>query len=409
MAAQSHCSEDQSPTAARASESTGAPLEDETGSKDRLSSAEARSSTASAEGATDAPTENGDGEVDEDFDAAEGEEDSALDDDVDWEECYACPLTVRFTQEKIHPFFYRRGPIVNVVPKIRPVMHVARGGSPPFGLPASEAEQGEIYELVPPFDAIHCLRKGDELWSLDNRRLYALQLAAMQYWPQRCCVRLMSSDRLPRRKFKTQYRKFKTQSEGRAVHVCARYQKFESWSWFDRAVEVETYSFSQRLGVLLSVFELLPVLGALLYRTGLTGLASRIPLLVGFVLAFSIDLGRQKLPIIERRVSELHVKAVMDGDARPMVLCNILSWGQEKNENAVMSAPQFAAIMALALALGLPYVLGIAHDKVRSSLLSCWLGVACVLIFQLGPSLRNHAALNEFTGAENTITPRHRR
>ena len=44
------------------------------------------------------------------------------------------------------------------------------------------------------------------MWSLDNRRLYALQLAAMDIWPRLCRVRCLSRERLPRHKFKTQYR-----------------------------------------------------------------------------------------------------------------------------------------------------------------------------------------------------------
>ena len=44
-------------------------------------------------------------------------------------------------QDKIHPFFYRRGPIVNVLPKIRAVGN----------------EDGSC-DLVPPFAPIHCLR-----------------------------------------------------------------------------------------------------------------------------------------------------------------------------------------------------------------------------------------------------------
>ena len=49
-------------------------------------------------------------------------------------------------------------------------------------------------------------RKGSVLWSLDNRRLYALQLVAMDLWPRPCRVRCLSRERLPRHKLKTQYR-----------------------------------------------------------------------------------------------------------------------------------------------------------------------------------------------------------
>ena len=43
-------------------------------------------------------------------------------------------------------------------------------------------------------------RKGDVLWSMDNRRLYALQLCAMEHWPRQTRVRLLCRERLPRHK-----------------------------------------------------------------------------------------------------------------------------------------------------------------------------------------------------------------
>lgn len=326
----------------------------------------------------------------------EGGDDDDDDDGVIWEELFACPLTVRFTQEKIHPFFYRRGPIVNVLPKIRIVPHLRGNGadSEPHGVSPAEVARGQVLELVPPFGPIHCLRKGKQLWSLDNRRLYALQLAAVQYWPQQCCVRLMQSDRLPRKKFKTQYRKFKSQSEGQIVHICARYQQFDTWNWFDKAVEVEWYNLSVQLGYLLQAFETLPVIGALLFRTGLTGLASRTPLIIAFLLAFALDFTRQKVPFFERRISELHVKAVMDGDIK-----NWPSWRKNQEQarftsegyeetGLSVSAPQLASMMALLMILTLPYVHAITHDKIRSSIFSCWLGISCVLMVQLGGILR---------------------
>lgn len=327
-------------------------------------------------------------------DEEEGDDDDDDDDGVVWEEMFACPLTVRFTQEKIHPFFYRRGPIVNVVPKIRIVPHLRSGETEPLGVSPAEISRGMVLELVPPFGPIHILRKGKEMWSLDNRRLYALQYAAMQWWPQQCCVRINSSDRLPRKKFKTQYRKFKTQSEGQIVHICARYQQFDTWNWFETAVEREWYTLNNQLSYLLSTFEILPVVGALLFRTGLTGLTSRAPLIVAFLLTFALDFIRQKVPFFEKRISELHVKAVMDGDIKYWPSCSrkqqqakFTSNGYEDTGLSV-SAPQLASMMALLMMLTLPYVLAIPHDKIRSSVFSCWLGISCVLIVQLSSIIR---------------------
>jgi hypothetical protein len=332
----------------------------------------------------ESPNRNG-GEDPGNFDGEE-EGDDDDDDGVVWEELFACPLTVRFTQEKIHPFFYRRGPIVNVVPKIRIVPNVRSGDTEPLGVSPAEIARGMVLELVPPFGQIHVLRKGKEMWSLDNRRLYALQYAAMQWWPQQCCVRLLSSDRLPRKKFKTQ-------SEGQIVHICARYQQFDTWNWFETATEREWYTLNNQLGYLLSTFETLPVIGALLFRTGLTGLTSRTPLIVAFLLTFALDFIRQKVPAFEKRISELHVKAVMDGDIKYWPSCRkkqqarFTQNGYEDTAFSV-SAPQLASMMALLMILTLPYVLSIPHDKVRSSVFYCWLGISCVLVVQLSSIIR---------------------
>jgi len=352
-------------------------------------------------GGSMAGEEGGEGGEDDDGD-------KSADDDVEWEEIHACPLTVRFTQEKIHPFFYRRGPIVNVVPKIRlasRAIGTKEGTSWISGDPGSE---DPVYELVPPFGPIHCLRKGDELWSLDNRRLYALQLAAMEQWPLRCRVRIMYSDRLPRRTLKTQWRKFQTTNEGRAVVVAARFQQFDMWSWFDRAVELEWYTYSQRLGTLLNVFEMVPVVGALFFRTGLTGYRSRVPFIVGFCLTFGIDFARQKVTIFEKRICELHVKAVMDGELRNFNPCAARAKLEAGGESA-LSAPQLASMMVIVLLLLLPYVQGVGADKLRSSLFSCWLGVACVLTVQTAIILRSRRSAEiEYSGTNRKLSPKHR-
>mmetsp|Transcript_63127 Transcript_63127/g.178353 ORF Transcript_63127/g.178353 Transcript_63127/m.178353 type:complete len:443 (-) Transcript_63127:96-1424(-) len=306
-----------------------------------------------------------------------------------WDECFLCPLRVRFTQDKVHPFFYRRGPIVNVVPKIRPVLREA-------GTWVGGSDDEEVVELVPPFSPIQCLRKGEDIWSLDNRRLYALQMAALEHWPRRCRVRVLCRDRLSRHKFKSQYRKFNTTSEGRIVSIAARYQQFDTWSWFERAVDTEWYHFSQHLGTILSCFEVLPVVGALLFRTGITGFASRVPFVVGFALSFAADILRQKVPVLERRLCEYQVLAVLNGEVRPISQCcsrllqevRRIRGVEEESGSGPMSAPQLTATSALLVLLVLPYLLAISHERLRSSAMSCWLGVACVLLFQLLSTLR---------------------
>jgi len=214
---------------------------------------------------------------------------------------------------------------------------------------------------------------------MDNRRLYALQLTAMDLWPRRCRVRCLRRERLPRHKFKTQYRKFNTTSSGRCIDVCTRYQQFDTWSWYERALEIEGYSLSRRLGSMLCIFEAAPVLGALLFRSGLTGFESRRPLVLGFLLAFGVDFLRQQVPVFERVLSDLQVRAIMDGEALQMT-----SWWKKEGEEPCGVCPaQLAVTLAVALMLLLPYILGVARDKVRSSLLSCWFGIAFMLTLQL--------------------------
>jgi hypothetical protein len=353
--------------------------------------------------------EAGDPANDEDCPEDEGGYDED-DDGVVWEEMFVCPLIVRFTQERIHPFFYRRGRIEEVVPKIREVYH--SGDQEPFGVSQAEMARGTVIELQPPFGPIHCLRKGKQLWSLDNRRLYALQKKAIDIWPQQCCVKLFSSCRLPRKKFKTQYRKLNSQSQGQTVHIVARFQKFGVWCWEEKAIEAEQeYTISRQLERVFTFFEALPVIGALLFRTGLTGLSSRVPLIVAFLLTFALDFIRREVPACEKIIARLHVKAIMDGDITYFPAC--CGSRQDDPSSSSLSAPQLAATMAVLMVLTLPYVLAIPHDKMRSSIFSCWLGITCVLVFQLIGFLRTasqkiEALASDTDDDECQLSPKHR-
>ena len=53
-------------------------------------------------------------------------------------------------------------------------------------------------------------------------------------------------------------------------------------SCFTTVAPTTRYSLSKRLGVVFTIFEALPVLGAMLFRTGYTGLQSRWPLIISF-------------------------------------------------------------------------------------------------------------------------------
>jgi len=95
-------------------------------------------------------------------------------------------IRVRFSQEQIHPFFHQRGPIRDCLAGIRNEEVQEDEGAP------SDTLASPTVRLVAPFEPIRCIRSDlhGDLVSLDNRRLYALQLAAVERWPARClaCV-----------------------------------------------------------------------------------------------------------------------------------------------------------------------------------------------------------------------------
>jgi len=76
-------------------------------------------------------------------------------------------------------------------------------------------------------------KMGEEQWfTLDNRRLYALQKAAVRMWPKRCCVVV----RVLRGDFGHALKKFKTLTNGQTVEVGNRFWGNEAstnpiWSW----------------------------------------------------------------------------------------------------------------------------------------------------------------------------------
>merc|ERR1712008_182814 len=104
--------------------------------------------------------------------------------------------------------------------------------------------------LVPPFPAIRVIpfrpklrnkdgeaerdSKGSVKWgawgwfTLDNRRLCALQFAAATRWPRRCAVAVRCLNGGGPR---FQLRKFRTTTEGRAIEIRDRTGERQEWSW----------------------------------------------------------------------------------------------------------------------------------------------------------------------------------
>eukprot|EP00929_Paragymnodinium_shiwhaense_P086545 TRINITY_DN47049_c0_g2_i1.p1 TRINITY_DN47049_c0_g2~~TRINITY_DN47049_c0_g2_i1.p1 ORF type:complete len:420 (+),score=89.50 TRINITY_DN47049_c0_g2_i1:84-1343(+) len=132
--------------------------------------------------------------------AANIEEDVSEEEDAviagGWEESWEDVLSIRFSQEQIHPFFHRRGPITDVLPEIGNKLSEEETTSDNDGGDSDDenAPGAPTVQLLPPFDPIRCVLQPDglhaDLITLDNRRLYALQMAAVERWPARCFVKV---------------------------------------------------------------------------------------------------------------------------------------------------------------------------------------------------------------------------
>merc|ERR1719387_2146981 len=152
------------------------------------------------------------------------------------------PLCVRFSQPRMRPTFSDGRGIDEAVREIE-VVKIA------------EDEEMEYSELLrPPFPAISIisfvpkLRRpdgsveigrqglecvGERAWfTFDNRRLQALQMAAVQAWPARCCVLVWCVEDVP--EAGCQVRKFQTTTEGRSIDIGRRNdEKLVRWAWQD--------------------------------------------------------------------------------------------------------------------------------------------------------------------------------
>eukprot|EP00397_Hematodinium_sp_SG-2012_P004136 GEMP01004147.1.p1 GENE.GEMP01004147.1~~GEMP01004147.1.p1 ORF type:complete len:260 (+),score=42.06 GEMP01004147.1:182-961(+) len=153
------------------------------------------------------------------------------------------PLTVRFSQDRVRPTFqdvkdHKDGSSVQAA--------IDETVYEPFG------DKQNLLFLRAPFEPIEILKwrpkirsgaeedktgkrapvYGEEKWfSLDNRRLYALQKKSVQLWPQRCLceVKVVTNEATKRGK---QLRKFKTKKGGEAVDIGYRDEEIiDVWDW----------------------------------------------------------------------------------------------------------------------------------------------------------------------------------
>lgn len=155
------------------------------------------------------------------------------------------PLAIRFSQPRIAPHF-RDGRLLadtaeEMIDAVHELGNTDEGGSPSFDL-----------VIIPPFPCcriISWLPKlrgadgeakrnadgdqllGDRAWfAIDNRRLWALQHAAISRWPKRCCVVVRCLEEVPGTTMR-ELRKFRTTTQGRAVEVGVHTGDTLTWRW----------------------------------------------------------------------------------------------------------------------------------------------------------------------------------
>eukprot|EP00928_Gymnodinium_smaydae_P023075 TRINITY_DN19183_c0_g5_i2.p1 TRINITY_DN19183_c0_g5~~TRINITY_DN19183_c0_g5_i2.p1 ORF type:complete len:381 (-),score=47.94 TRINITY_DN19183_c0_g5_i2:305-1447(-) len=157
------------------------------------------------------------------------------------------PFEVRFSQRKMRNVFMDGNLIADTAELVRGQLH--------------DPDDAELYDakwsLEAPFPPIEVLRwrcklrddatgrpltdprtgkelyDSEECWfTLDNRRLYCLQLAATKLWPERCTVAVIAMMPKGQRRLR-EIRKFRTMDSGKSISVGSVPDgvPFTLWSW----------------------------------------------------------------------------------------------------------------------------------------------------------------------------------
>jgi hypothetical protein len=148
-----------------------------------------------------------------------------------YEEKLICPLTVRYSQDHIRPEFQDR-----------------KGSDLDTSIKAIKTKPGHgDYDLVlvPPFPAIEIIRghfrngDADHWLSLDNRRLYCLQQAAVAHWPLRVAV-VVEALRAPTEGMR---KKVNSSVEGLSVGIGHSPKALTScWDWQEKVKDLSIKS-----------------------------------------------------------------------------------------------------------------------------------------------------------------------
>jgi hypothetical protein len=163
-----------------------------------------------------------------------------------YEEKLINPLAVRFSQDRIWPHFHDGTHIEDSLTQISTVplqggdyVLVLRTPFPPIEIIRLSQELREADgEIVTDETGQHCY--GEESWfSFDNRRLYCLQLAALQHWPEVVSVVVKVLFDFPA--VRSARHKFRTTSDGCSVKVSLPDgQQGSLWTWQEAAAKMQT-------------------------------------------------------------------------------------------------------------------------------------------------------------------------
>lgn len=184
------------------------------------------------------------------------------------------PLSLRFSQAVIYRTFHNGLNVDDVIGEIRG-RHIP--AESPFGAYCPRRAAQANVHLFAPFPYIRVLSgnrnlkyldgRGSQpdqvseeqelLYTIDNRRLYVLQQAALRRWPKRCLVDVFVMERLP---YKRHARKFDNYKDGYTVQLGhgRNSSDITMWCWFEQACLREQEAFFMPVDCVLALAKLVP-------------------------------------------------------------------------------------------------------------------------------------------------------
>lgn len=185
-------------------------------------------------------------EYDDDYSDQSSNDDGAMQARPRGATIHVSPLDVSFSQWKVRHQFVCGTPLDKVVPLVRVVrcsQAEAMQHNAPWKLeapfPTIEAVQWKCKirdETTgrPKVDSSGAVLYDSQtrLFTVDNRRLYCLQLAAVRVWPDRCIAEVSETPTDPKERMR-ELRKFRTVDSGQSIMIGSTvdHVPFQRWSW----------------------------------------------------------------------------------------------------------------------------------------------------------------------------------